>query len=530
MEDIYFLEKNSTKEAYLFQSDSGQRDKVAWPSPSEYEIVFDTPFKHVVGLDIIDASIPRTQYTVDTHNNLLVLSVDDGSPQSVYLDVGDHNETTIVDELNAKLKDAYGITAAHLSNPTILKNSIYFTSNRPFYFDFELSTCREILGFSVHATSSRWLGTYFLADERLANPFIYRSIAEAPNVTLTFTGSADASAKFGESETGMYVAQRVISISSGTLSEIRIAFKTSDSQETATVVPWIFCDMDVATGDPGKVLARGDIVALNYLESGYSSTGSVARQKAYIESNTYYWIVFRLPPNVAALGGITQDTGNILMSTDSLTWYDVDNNDNPYLGKLACNVAVSQSKEKLVAPGILNLAGEPYIMLRIPEIESHLYRSRAFERYSFGVAKFKLGIVGFANDRFDYSSVPPRSFHPIGKLDKLTMKFITGSGKLYDFKGVDHQILIVVRYLQPVQMEPFNTKLLNPDYEPDDIKRLRNMKTTDDTDSEEEDVNRDPHDRKLLYVSDPEVMSEDEADDMERLRILERGIYGRYMQ
>ena len=129
------------------------------------------------------------------------------------------------------------------------------------------------------------------------------------------------------------------------------------------------------------------------------------------------------------------------------------------------DATVEFKKSELEAPGIYNLTGDPYLQIRCKEIEQHLFRTRAYEKYNAGLAKVQLGIFGYGNERFDYSSFPPREFHPIGKLTKMTLRFERPNGQLYDFKGLDHNITIVIRYWV-IKKAQFNTQILNPAYNP----------------------------------------------------------------
>ena len=65
MEDVQYLKDHSTKESYMFNVDSKDRDKDTYYSPAEYAVKFSAPFKLVYSLEVLDASIPRTQYGVD---------------------------------------------------------------------------------------------------------------------------------------------------------------------------------------------------------------------------------------------------------------------------------------------------------------------------------------------------------------------------------------------------------------------------------------------------------------------------------
>ena len=41
------------------------------PEPSEYEIELTEPFRNVIGMEILDVSIPKTMYNIDYNNNRL---------------------------------------------------------------------------------------------------------------------------------------------------------------------------------------------------------------------------------------------------------------------------------------------------------------------------------------------------------------------------------------------------------------------------------------------------------------------------
>ena len=69
IEDINYMKENSIKQAYTFIIDSSERDRNMYPNPNNYVVNFSTPFKNIIGMEIIDASIPRAMYTIDVDNN-----------------------------------------------------------------------------------------------------------------------------------------------------------------------------------------------------------------------------------------------------------------------------------------------------------------------------------------------------------------------------------------------------------------------------------------------------------------------------
>ncbi len=118
IEDIDFLKKNSIKENYIFIVDSRDRDKLTYKSPSEYVVNFETPFRNVIGLNLIDASIPRTMYNIDVNNNQFAFYIYDNAGLkptfiSSSISIGDYSIQSLIVELNDKLK-------MHLNNDIAL--------------------------------------------------------------------------------------------------------------------------------------------------------------------------------------------------------------------------------------------------------------------------------------------------------------------------------------------------------------------------------------------------------------------------
>jgi hypothetical protein len=151
---------------------------------------------------------------------------------------------------------------------------------------------------------------------------------------------------------------------------------------------------------------------------------------------------------------------------------------------LAFILETNEKPYTVTAPGLYSLTGDRYIILRCPQIEQHLYRSRAYERYTMGLAKFKLSVYGYDDTRFDYSKTPIREFHPIGKLSQLSFRFERPDGELYNFKGINHTLTFVVQYYEPVQQGEFDKYTLNPDYDPDYFRYIQNQESESESGSD----------------------------------------------
>jgi hypothetical protein len=131
---------------------------------------------------------------------------------------------------------------------------------------------------------------------------------------------------------------------------------------------------------------------------------------------------------------------------------------------LVMELTISKKRWSVTPPGIYNLLGDRYIILRCKEIENHVMSTiKSFntfnaetdsmeeQQYETGIAKFKMSVVGFREERFDFNILPPQEFHPIGKLTSLTFSFENQDGNPYDFKGVNHTITLAINHYKPVK-------------------------------------------------------------------------------
>ena len=191
--------------------------------------------------------------------------------------------------------------------------------------------------------------------------------------------------------------------------------------------------------------------------------------------------------------------------TDVLGFGDFTNNDiknkenydlKEYNNKKGCqqlfhSVKKGTNRHQIISPGMLYLLNDKYILLRCPEIENHLYRSLAYTKYNLGLAKIRINSYGYNEEKTSFLKVPLREFHPIGKLMKLTMRFETSKGELYDFKGVNHVMVLVIYYYEPIQEKVFQNSILNPEYKGNFIDYMYKQEDQEGDSDEENDFSRD---------------------------------------
>jgi len=197
IEDIKQLKNNSIKQTFVLLIDSKHRDMSVYPNPNNYVINFDTPFKNVIGFDIIDTSIPRTMYSIDIYNNVLyyyihptkdytsfnafINNIDitsnynetfNGIFKKFVMPPGDYTLQYFIDTFNSliapiepnKIFNAYGLT-----NPVTIAEVITFTCSYPFILNMRDSTIAETLGFSLLVKKEDDGIKYTVNDKLLTN-------------------------------------------------------------------------------------------------------------------------------------------------------------------------------------------------------------------------------------------------------------------------------------------------------------------------------------------------------------------------
>ena len=153
----------------------------------------------------------------------------------------------------------------------------------------------------------------------------------------------------------------------------------------------------------------------------------------------------------------------------------------------------NSNKHIIISPGIVYLIGSEYIILKCPEIEEHLYGSLSYTKNTIGLAKIRISNWGLNEESTSYLKLQLREFHPIGKLTKMTLKFENADGSLYNFRGVNHNIVFAVHYYSAKQKKVFEKSVINPDYKMNFIE----YKYSHDDIEEESDVDDEENYSKI---------------------------------
>ena len=475
VEDVEYLKKYGSKESHLFLIDSSKRDTTLWPTPAEYSIEFETPFRQVYGVDVIDATIPRTQYNVETFNNEFKYTLPkyDGAnnvSDSFTVEPADYEFNDFVDEFKEKADAAFlgeanllQISGMYKMDGRTTTRSLKYRMDIKCVHSFRIDPCSiaPVMGLffdsttkedaytsvpttnpSVLMENTRTVENATLSETatsalKIRQPFVPNMVSGLYKMTLDCKASADnlkctAIVKDGDgtdySDTAEFFVDTVPTTSPRTKNGVEIIFgwKTPFVMTRATVndsnTKIYYVEIDADVDHTGETLTI----------YGYNVAPHAQREDSP--------------------GGAYSDIVGFHMNSEMLLYTHV-----------------------VRPPYLYNFTGDTYLQIRCQEIEQHLFRTRAYEKYNAGLAKIPLGIFGFSNQDFDYASFPPREFHPIGKLSTMTFRFERANGQLYDFKGINHTFAMVVRYYT-IKDRPFDTKILNPNYDPNILSYMNNTR------------------------------------------------------
>ena len=436
MEDIDYLRANSERASYMFYVDSSQRDRTMYPNPNEYAIQFTTPFKNVYAIEVVDASIPRTQYNVESDTNTLVYKID-GIVKTIHIDIGDYTTDTLIFELNSKCND--DIIVEHLSAPSEKRKQLLFYSNRVFSFLIDMSTLGHVLGFNTPDI-----------NQTIDNKYTYHAKNAPSMYTLSNVLDRNYITNYIVSFHGLDIIKQIITCQQdGYLHELKfrvqhanVNFELSvsirnDQHEsifhtTTNILPSV--DKEYTIPCESTFVTEG-VYTIQFHVSYYEHNDQIPTFEMYtnISNDSNVLTVNDKPANEYIPKG-QESTINTSVYQLEDTSYDI---------TLQCALTMHIPRFTLIPPGIYNFIGERYILLKCKEVESNmLASSKSFdirneqgmikeESFDFGLAKFKMGVVGFSEERFDFNRLPPQEFHPIGKLYMMSFRFETSKKKLY---------------------------------------------------------------------------------------------------
>jgi len=628
IEDINYLRNNSIKQNYTFLIDSVDRDRSRYPNPNKYTIDFTVPFKNVIGMEIIDSSIPRTMYNIDYENNELYYYIGKNTSDINIVEgiKEELNSTDLTKECD--FNSGYAVIGTdnylELTNNIHLYN-IYNTGgiggkDMGISFSFKTKVLRDnnagaagdkkyyIFNFGyyhLHLNTfqrDKYSGILVYIKENIDNSYdMYFTIGyedESPDSTyiinninlsvenhVCWTISSDNKWTINIStKTEKYEKANNRPINNVFYTEKNIGRKFISTFYDATKLTKItyingwndtiklyikdFKIYNKVLDDNEIVLCRTNTIELSNLPIWYklysdSNEDSISNSgltkfinykdmfgKLHIKEGDYtlktllfyfdrydeYEIGIKKHSEPAEMSNlidiycrhpfildmqrstIYENLGFDLLANSipehiniRYEYKDVYNS-NSLMSKMfhsvknLDNIKIIPSKGvfdmyKITPPGVIYLIGNKYILLRCPEIEEHIFGSLSYTKYSLGLAKFRIDNIGINTERLVITKLPIREFHPIGKLSRLSLRFETNKGTLYDFKGVNHNIIFAIYYYEPTQKKLPQNSILNPEYKMNYMEYKyyeEEIEGDSEEDEDEEDYSRDNIDTYLI--------------------------------
>ena len=471
MEDVYEMRNNGIEDKTLIWIDSRQREP--GESTSNYSIKLVEDLKNVVGLRVIEATIPATLPTIAAHNSSLVVHT-----------VGfDEAELPVSPACILTVHTASEMGAAWRDHTAANKATSY---DRAHDAEHHVAHTKR----DVFVLTDPQVDIYSLP--RTAWPEVPIICIAPGNRTINARGGSAATSQAAPGEDATSAEARATANERLRLSALSCYDPVSNSTAFTCLkdprVMTLVCDVDIVAGvyclPHGSYASTRDFLAevkheytpgktgvsLEFISSItdrpersnrvhidpsliWSSVKVPEYEHAYMVRKSFFAGVWRGSGCLKTLGmqsnavGLTTQGGQFVLS-DPRPRYE--------------------GKVRGESPA--DLGSERYIWLRCAELEKHMVAGvgKILQR---GIGVFRLEKPGdFKEENTEFISVIPNHFHPIAKLSQLSFRFDIGSRPdvPYDFKDVDHFMLVSVTTLRPDRAMMYKglPNVLNPSYLP----------------------------------------------------------------
>ena len=467
IEDVDYLLENCEQNSLCMFIDSKNRNKLQFPHCSNYVVDFEQPIRNVFGIEILDATLPVTLYNIDNNSNTLAVSFVFPTIGNHYLDfhvtLAQLGYCSVFDELfSSKLSANFFICMNYLNfkqmtdivtNASDLPNnmiiytyscSIAFNGNYTIVINGSTYKTNDITMYNLYVASSNiQLSSFSTEQNKKIYYFEWKRCVD--NQAYTYLDTLQGNAYYDYFVcNAYYTITQIGNYTSDTL----LTYLNAYIFNTNAFINYINNDTSIKVSYLDSVLAGSTSITSVYT---WSFTSSLTMQ-------------FIFDMSKSSLAETIGFSSIALSSTTNYTAIVYNNNHQLYGSILSASDLQTQ---QIIAPGIVNLESARFILLRCPEIENQLFGSYGNFKYSAGVALFKMTDTNSMQHlRFDFVNIIRRPFHPIGKLAKITLSFENQDSSLYDFKGIDHQLLISIKYYSPKNVRRIPLSSLNPHYNP----------------------------------------------------------------
>ena len=142
--DLHYFNSNNTKHTAECYVDSTFRDRIRYPNANKYTVEFVEPFRNVVGMEIVDARIPQSDYAIHERNNRIAFVSAANVSTTVVITPGDYTVSEFADAFNT-IGEAFSQPIQVHALP--LRSKLVLRSVLPFHVDLRASTAISVFGF-----------------------------------------------------------------------------------------------------------------------------------------------------------------------------------------------------------------------------------------------------------------------------------------------------------------------------------------------------------------------------------------------
>jgi hypothetical protein len=472
IDDVDYLIKNSIEQSVTIYADSTLRNKLHYPYPNNYVITFDQPIKNVFGFEVIDGAMPNTMFNVDIYNNdvyfstINVSTTDPVNPSNYFQEIITCN--TFINAFNNDDKSFFVIGTYTQLSPFISNNT---TITGYYMYIRNIWNNAIILLKTTQIADEYYFFTYNNIDYIISN--IYADIINILK-TNEFNLQKNSDGTFN------IVYFNVYNINLTTYTNINTSNKFLIAINNYHVY------FDVGNYDIITITNNlNDLFNTYSIDLAPTSQPPILKASMTLTSTNYFIL------NTARgklLGSLGFDSYPMFTANASNFNAITIGTNIQVFGAVVDPTVTTATSYILISPGVINLLGERFIILNIEELNDHMLGSYSYMSYTPGIGLFKTSAAsgGITNLRFDFISLIRKPFHPIGKLSKLTLQFLTKDGNPYDFKGINHQLLFSIKFRVPAQKNPFTKSILNPNYNPNIMQYLKDTDDKEQSDDEKE--------------------------------------------
>jgi hypothetical protein len=489
IEDIDFLIENSELNSLTIVIDSRERDYSAYPTPASYVIPFEEPLKNVVGFEILDASIPVTEFSIDMHNRVLAIGY-------IFHTLG-VSSAHVCEHITDYLQ--YSDTFGNLFDNKSGSNFFVYTEESEFNAissvldsSHNMVVYFKTIPFTHTISKYTYNGIYSdvhnLEDLVSKHDEFHIKPDTMELVLYRFKFVTDNEALVMANEIRNQNIDPTIDIGFDAL--ICNVYKELPIRNFSSTKLYALLNESYLYNEIVQAVTGGDVVNIEWEDPVLGGEVSITQRFVWKFQSTKSYAFYLNMDKSSCAGNLGFSEMNVNRNSSILRYR---NYTRLFVSTLYQEVSQVSNQyvntQKIFSPGIISLEGVRYVELHCPEIETHVLGNYSNFKYSPGIGLFKLIDTNTVSHlRFDFLNIIRKPFHPIGKLSRLTIQFTNRNGTFYNFKSVDHTILISIKYYAPRQIKRKPNSSLNRLYNPNVLDYKLKSNTVKQNDVYLEDV------------------------------------------